>query len=101
MYLQVADNLPYVPSATFTFDNLCHNDEGTQVKSSMHMQNKLDKHQTYIASIQNTYRIRQNIRGGKLSRFINNMHYVGITFAVCRLKLRVRLCNVDFRVYAN
>ena len=23
------------------------------------------------------YRIRQNIRGGKLSRFINNMHYVG------------------------
>ena len=24
-----------------------------------------------------TYRIRQNIRGGKLLRFINNMHYVG------------------------
>ena len=23
------------------------------------------------------YRIRQNIRGGKLSRFINNVHYVG------------------------
>ena len=23
------------------------------------------------------YRIRQNIRGGKLSRFINNLHYVG------------------------
>ena len=24
-----------------------------------------------------TYRIRQNIRGGKLSQLINNMHYVG------------------------
>ena len=23
------------------------------------------------------YRVRQNIRGGKLSRFINNVHYVG------------------------
>ena len=32
------------------------------------------------------YRIRQNIRGGKLSRFINNVHYVGKTFAVCSLK---------------
>ena len=41
------------------------------------------------------YRIRQNIREGKLSRFINNMHYVGKTFADCRLKLRARLCNVD------
>ena len=49
----------------------------------------------------NLYRRRQNIRGGKLSRFINNMHYVGKTFAVCRLKLRARLCNVDFRVCAN
>ena len=48
-----------------------------------------------------TYRIRQNIRGGKLSWFINNMHYVGKTFAVCRLKLRARLCNVDFRVCTN
>ena len=47
------------------------------------------------------YRIRQNIRGGKLSRFINNMHYVGETFAVCRLELRAHLCNVDFRVCAN
>ena len=34
MYLQVADSLPYVPSATFTFDDLCNNEEGTQVKSS-------------------------------------------------------------------
>ena len=32
------------------------------------------------------YCIRQNIRGGKLSRFINNVHYVGKTFAVCSLK---------------
>ena len=35
-------------------------------------------------SVVATYRIRQNIRGGKLSRFINNMHYVGKTFAVFR-----------------
>ena len=37
------------------------------------------------------YRIRQNIRGGKLSRFINNMHYVGKTFAVCSLEASARL----------
>ena len=48
-----------------------------------------------------TYRIRQNIRGGKLSRFINNVHYVGKTFAVCSLKAHARLCNTDFRVCAN
>ena len=47
------------------------------------------------------YRIRQNIRGGKLSRFINNVHYVGKTFAVCSLKAHARLCNTDFRVCAN
>ena len=44
-----------------------------------------------------TYRIRQNIRGEKLSRFINNMHYVGKTFAVCSLEASARLCNADFR----
>ena len=43
------------------------------------------------------YRIRQNIRGGKLSRFINNVHYVGKTFAVCSLEASARLCNADFR----
>ena len=29
------------------------------------------------------YRIRWNIQWGKLSRFVNNIHYVGKTFAVC------------------
>ena len=43
------------------------------------------------------YRIRQNSRGGKLSRFINNVHYVGKTFAVCTLKAHARLCNTDFK----
>ena len=42
------------------------------------------------------YRIRQNIRGGKLSRFISNVHYVGKTFAVCSLKANARLCDTDF-----
>ena len=46
------------------------------------------------------YRIRQNIRGGKLSRFINNMHYVGKLSRFADLS-SARLCNVDFRVCAN
>ena len=32
---------------------------------------------TSLSSYLAIYRIRQNIRGGKLSRFINNVHYVG------------------------
>ena len=54
---------------------------------------------TYVLSVK--YRIRQNIRGGKLSRFINNVHYVGKTFAVCSLKAHACLCNRDLRVCAN
>ena len=46
------------------------------------------------------YRIRQNIRGGKLLRFINNMHYVGKLSRFADLS-SARLCNVDFRVCAN
>ena len=52
---------------------------------------------SYAYSYIRNYRIRQNIRGGKLSRFINNMHYVGKTFAVCRLtasKLLFLLCKI-------
>ena len=60
------------------------------------------KTQSYINNVPVTgYRIRQNIRGGKLSRFINNVHYVGKTFAVCNLKASARLCNADVRVCAK
>ena len=41
------------------------------------------------------YCIRQNIRGGKLSRFINNVHYAGKTFVVCSLKAHTHPCNTD------
>ena len=50
----------------------------------------------YTVSKLFNYRIRQKIRGGKLSRFINNVHYVGKTFAVCSLKVHARLCNEPY-----
>ena len=61
---------------------------------------------TYLATYMQlnelrTYCICQNIQGGKLLRFINNVHYVGKTFAVSSLKAHARLCNMDFRVCAN
>ena len=41
------------------------------------------------------YCIHQNIWGWKPSRFINNVHYVGKTFAVCSLEASACLCNVE------
>ena len=68
--------------------------------SGIHIRQIPRAHVTTITYI-HTYCICQNIRGGKLSRFITNVHYVGKTFAVCSLKAHMRLCDTDFRVCAN
>ena len=55
------------------------------------LKRKLLKRYSLSKAYGDYYHIRQNIQGGKLSRFINNMHYVDKNFAVCRLKLRAPL----------